>query len=265
MTVSSTSSRVVYAGDGSTMNWPFAFKVAASADLAVVYTDATGSDFTLSPSVYGAAGLGLDAGGTVTYPLSGSPIAIGTRLTIYRSVALTQPAAISNQGAMWPNVIEAALDRLTYMAQAVADGLSRSLKISPTDAQALNELPDAARRANSFLGFDGDGQPYAAAALPGTTPVSTWLAANFLPLTTRVLALAGLGGAGTADNNTLSGDNSFTGTVDVTAGRIKVPTRAAGDNGTDAASTAFTSHMHEMRPLADQINAQNATRAERCG
>lgn len=199
MTVSSTSSRVVGVGDGSNTSWPFAFKVQAAADLAVVYTDPSGTDFLLSSGQYSTSGLGLDAGGTVTYPTvaSGNPaIAVGSRLTIYRNVSLTQLSAISNQGAMWPNVIEAALDRLTYMAQAVADGMSRSLKISPTDAQALAELPDATKRANSFLGFDGSGQPYAAAALPGTTPVSAWLAANFLPLTTRVLALAGLGGAG---------------------------------------------------------------------
>jgi len=26
----------------------------------------------------------------------------------------------------------------------------------------------------------------------------------------------------------------------------------------------FAQHMHEMRPLADQINSQNTTRAEKC-
>lgn len=34
-------------------------------------------------------------------------------------------------------------------------------------------------------------------------------------------------------------DHSFSGTQDFTGGRAKVPTRSAGDNGTDAASTAF--------------------------
>src|SRR5882757_7531682 len=113
MTVSSTANRVVYSGNAATANFPFAFKVQSPADLVVIYTDATGPDFTLSPAQYGAAGFGLDAGGTVTYPVSGAPIAVGTKLTIYRNVAVTQPAAISNQGAMWPSVIESALDRAT--------------------------------------------------------------------------------------------------------------------------------------------------------
>src|SRR6476646_7611837 len=102
MTVSSTSSRVVYIGNGSTTVFPFAFKVMQAADLAVVYSDASGSDVTLSPSQFAASGFGLDAGGSVTYPLSGPPIGSGTRLTLYRTVAVTQPTALGNQGAMWP-------------------------------------------------------------------------------------------------------------------------------------------------------------------
>ncbi len=49
------------------------------------------------PSQYAASGFGLDAGGSVTYPVSGTPIASGTTLTIYRDVASTQPTSISNQ------------------------------------------------------------------------------------------------------------------------------------------------------------------------
>ncbi|SKA37808.1 hypothetical protein SAMN02745126_05961 [Enhydrobacter aerosaccus] len=232
MTVSSTSSRVVYQGNGATTVFPFAFKVQQAADLIVVYTDATGTDTVLSQSQYAATGFGLDAGGTVTYPISGSPIAAATTLTIYRDVAPTQPTSISNQGAMWPQVIEAALDRLTFIAQKITDTASRALVVSATDGGTVNALPPKIQRANAYLAFDNNGQPIAAQNV-GTTTVSSWLAANFLTMTSRLAALTALGGAGTADNNALTGTNDFT------AGRIKVPTRAAGDSGTDAASTAF--------------------------
>ena len=33
---------------------------------------------------------------------------------------------------------------------------------------------------------------------------------------------------------------------------------------TDDQVIVFAQHMHEMRPLADQINAQNTTRAQKC-
>ncbi len=244
MTVSSTSSRVVYAGNGSATSWSFAFKVQQAADLAVVYTDLGGTDFPLSPSQYSVSGLGLDAGGSVGYPVAGPPIAAGTQLTICRNVALTQPSAISNQGAMWPNVIEAALDRLTYMAQAVSDAVSRSLRISPTDGNALAELPNATTRGNSVLAFDNDGQPYAATLTGSLVGVATWLVNNFLSLATSAAnACTALSAFHLPGNNTVSGSNTHTGIDDHTGGRIRVPTRAAGDNGTDAASTAFAAAL----------------------
>ncbi len=228
MTVSSTSSRVIYLGNGSTTTFAFAFKVNQPADLAVVYTDAAGLDYTLSPSQYAATGFGLDVGGSVTYPLpGGSPIAAGTRLTIYRDVAVTQPTSLSNQGAMWPQVIEAALDRLTYVAQKVTDAVSRSLVISPTDSVSLGVLPNATQRANSVLAFDSQGQPYAGTLTGSLVSVSTWIASYFLPAATKQDACNALAAA------YLPGSNDFTG------GRVQVPTRVAGDNGTDAASTAF--------------------------
>ncbi|MGE5148604.1 MAG: hypothetical protein ACM3II_00665 [Rhodospirillaceae bacterium] len=234
MTVPSTSSRVIYLGNGSNTTFAFAFKVNQPADLAVVYTDAAGLDYALSPSQYAASGFGIDAGGSVTYPLpGGSPIASGTKLTIYRDVAVTQPTSLSNRGAMWPQVIEAALDRLTYVAQKVTDSVSRSLVISPTDSAALNVLPNATQRANSVLAFDSQGQPYAGTLTGSLVSVASWIANTLLPATTTQQACSALGAA------YLAGGNAYTGTNDFTAGRAQVPTRSTGDNGTDAASTAF--------------------------
>jgi hypothetical protein len=237
MTVTSLSNRITYAGNGSTTSFPFAFKVASAADLTAIWTDATGTDHTLAAEQYGVSGLGLEAGGSVTYPLSGAPIAAGTRLTLLRDPAPLQAAQLANQGALWPAVIEAALDRLTWIAQRLGDGQRRSLAVAPSESVPLNLLPPAPQRANSLLGFDAAGQPYAARLATGLTPepalVSSWLLANFLGMSSRAAALGALGGAGTAD------DNAMTGTSDFTAGRIKVPTRAAADSGTDAASTAM--------------------------
>mgnify|MGYP003344673085 CR=1 FL=1 len=75
MTVSSLSNRIVYTGNGSATAFPFAFRVASAADLAVIFTDATGTDHALAPGQYGVSGLGAEEGGSVAYPLSGPPIA----------------------------------------------------------------------------------------------------------------------------------------------------------------------------------------------
>lgn len=241
MTVSSTSSRVVYAGNGSTTVFPFAFKVTQAADLVVVYTDATGGDITLSPSQYSASGFGLDAGGSVTYPTvaSGNPaIASGTRLTIYRDVAVTQPTSISNQGAMWPQVIESALDRLTYVAQRVSDAVSRSLVISPTDSSSLNALPNATTRANSVLAFNASGQPYAATLTGSLVSVATWLVSSFFPLATSAAnARTAIGAVGLTGDDTIIGTKMVNGTINAQGGTITVQNADIGDSTHNAAST----------------------------
>lgn len=249
MTVSSTSNRAVYSGDGSTSVFPFAFKVPTAADLTVIYTDATGTDFTLSSGQYSATGFNVDAGGTVTYLPSGSAIALGTKLTIYRSIAPTQPTSISNQGAMWPQVIEATFDRLTMIVQGFIDGFNRCLRISPSDGATLNPLPNATLRANSVLGFDGSGQPYAATLTGSLVAASNWLITNFFPMSSAAAARGSIGAAGLVDDNAFSGTNTF-------------PTQAAGDKTTKASTTAFAQAAVAARTAVADANASptDATR-----
>jgi len=254
MAISSTSSRVVYSGDGTKSSFDFAFYVSDQADLVVTYTDSTGNPTVISPgpapagyqiSAPAIPSPGWPGGGTVTYN-PGSPIAVGTTFTIQRVVAGTQPTTLSNQGALWPQVIERALDRIVTIVQGFVDQAGRSLQIPPTDGTILNKLPIATQRANSVLAFDGSGQPYAATLVSSLAGVATWLFNNFLQQATSASAACTalqaffLGGNNTATgNNTFSGTNAFTGTNDFTTGRLKAPTRAAGDSGTDSATTAF--------------------------
>ena len=82
MSLSSTANKAVYNGNGATTVWPFAFPVHDAAHLAVILTDDEGGETTLAPSLYSVSGIGAVAGGSVTYPLSGAPIAV------WRSAAL---------------------------------------------------------------------------------------------------------------------------------------------------------------------------------
>ena len=214
MTVSSTSSRTVLAGDGSNTAWPFAFKVQQPADLVVTWTDATGNDIVLTSSQYDATGFGQDAGGTVTYPTaaSGSPaIAAGTTLTLQRVVAPVQPTQVSNQGAMWPAVLEGALDRLTMIVQGFIDGMNRGLRVAATDGTALNVLPAAAARANSALLFDADGQPYAGAQVAGTAGFAAWLLSNVAAQATSAAAAQAALGLGSGATIAATGSYSLPG------------------------------------------------------
>ena len=248
MTISSTSSRVVYSGDGATSSFGFAFYVSDQGDLVVTYTDAAGNQTVVAPgstpagyqiSAPAVPAPGWPTGGTITYN-PGSPIAVGSTLTIQRIVAGTQPTTLSNQGAFWPQVIEKALDRLVTIVQGFIDQVNRSLQAPATDPVTLNPLPTAAARKNTVLGFDNNGQPYPAVITGSLVSVNAWLVSNFLgAASSAAAACSALGAFFLGGNNTASGSNSFTGTNDFTAGRIKVPTRSAADNGTDAASTAY--------------------------
>ncbi len=248
MTISSTTSRVVYSGDGITSSFDFAFYVSDQADLVVTYTDSTGNQTVIAPGA-APAGYQISApaipapgwpnGGTVTYN-PGSPIAPGTTLTLQRVVAGTQPTTLSNQGAFWPQVIERALDRVVTIVQGFIDQAGRCVQIAPTDGAALSPLPPVALRKNTVLGFDGNGQPQAVTLNTTVLSVNAWLAANFLnAASSATAACTALGAFFLAGNNTASGNNSFSGTNDFSSGRIKVPTRSLGDSGPDAASTGF--------------------------
>lgn len=253
MTVSSTSSRAVFNGNGSQTAFPANFRVDQPSDLVVIYTDASGDQITLTSGQYttdGAFGLAFPNGPTVTYNPAGGPIAMGTTLTLLRNTPATQPTSISNQGAMWPAAIEAALDRTVMIAQGFVDTAARSLKIGPTDSGTLDPLPNAAQRAGSYLAFDSQGQPVAAASI-GNTIASSWMATNFLNQTGAATALSVLGGVSSAVANAWGAIQDFSGA------RIKVPTRAAGDNGTDAASTAFVQSAVLLRTFLSGLGTSN--------
>ena len=202
MTISSTSSRVVYSGDGTTSSFGFAFYVSDQADLVVTYTDTTGNQTIIAPgsapagyqiSAPAVPAPGWPAGGTITYN-PGSPIAAGTTLTIQRIVAGTQPTTLSNQGTLWPQVIEKALDRLVTIVQGFIDQVNRSLQAPANDPVTMNPLPTAATRQNTVLGFDNNGQPIAAAVSAGQL-LSSFIAttSGFATASTAALAQAAIG------------------------------------------------------------------------
>ena len=85
-TISTTASNTIVYGTGSQNVFQFQFVADFPSDIQVIYTNADGQQTTLAPTAYlvainnPAPGQLWGIGGTVTYPLSGSPIAAGTSL-----------------------------------------------------------------------------------------------------------------------------------------------------------------------------------------
>lgn len=186
MTVSTTANKIIYSGNGVTASFPFTFPAIAAADILAYYTDSSGNITTLvqgSGTTQYQVSLNAAvppnptaAGGTVTYNPSGTPIAAGTTLTIIRTQSLIQATSLANQGTLYPAVIEQAFDSLLAQTQQLNELLGRAISVAVSDPTPA-DLPAAAARANKYLSFDSNGDPTASGSSPGTTPVSSTMAA----------------------------------------------------------------------------------------
>lgn len=178
MTVNNSANKVIAAGNGVQTVFNFGFIAVAASDLAVILTDSSGNETTLLPANYTVAlnpvppGQIWSIGGTVTYPLVGSPIPTGSTLTIVRELSLTQLVALGNQGNEFPSAVETALDLLEMQLQQVNETFQRAIVAPVVDPAAPLPLPPVAQRANMGMAFDGNGNPIAA-ALPASGVISS--------------------------------------------------------------------------------------------
>lgn len=157
MTVPASTRRAgPFIGNGSSTAFPFTFKVFAKADIQVVKSEA-GVQTTLVVDVdYGVA-LNADQdntpGGTVTYPLIGSPLASGSFLGIAGALPYNQALDLPGGGNFSPFALENALDRMMMQMQQLAELGSRALVFGIADT-GNGALPQVVDRKGRLLGFD---------------------------------------------------------------------------------------------------------------
>lgn len=157
MTIATTTNRAQWQGNGATTVFSFSFEIDSVSEIVLVLTSPSGTITPISPSAYSVTGLGLPAGGSITYPLSGAPVAQGFTLTLTRIVSLQQLVDLVNQSNYYPDVVEGALDYLMQCIQQLALQLSYAIQ-APTSDPPLNlTLPSAAARAGEIIGFDASG------------------------------------------------------------------------------------------------------------
>lgn len=150
MTVSSSQSKVSYAGDGAATEFAIPFAFVLNADIAVVKAATDGSESDWAEGThYTLSGAGNPAGGSlmvVTAPTDHTP-AVGETLTIKRVVALTQETEYPEGGEFPAQAHEQALDKLTHAAQQLDEKLSRAIKLPETAAteDLAIPVPEAAK------------------------------------------------------------------------------------------------------------------------
>lgn len=196
MTIETTAIKAVALGNGASTVWPYTFLIPEASDLQLkLVTVASGDETTIAPANYTVTGIGNEAGGSVTYPLSGSPVSSAYYVVIERVLPLTQETDLLNQGAAYPQSIEDALDYLTMLTQQLQDQIDRAIVFSVADTVETT-LPTAAARANLFLGFNSDGDPVAVDGLTaGTTVSAAMIPVVTAPTTAAALAALGIPGS----------------------------------------------------------------------
>ena len=158
MTISSTTVRNSYSGDGSTTAFSYTFKIFADSDLQVIIRSSTGSETTKTISThYNVSGAGDASGGSVTFT-SGNIPASGETVVLRRAVPQTQAIDYIANDPFPAESHEEGLDRATMNIQQMQEELDRSFKVSRTNSITTPEFTDSASdRASKTLGFDSDG------------------------------------------------------------------------------------------------------------
>jgi len=158
MTVSTTTNRASYSGNGSTAAFAYGFKIFADADLAVIIRSSAGVETTKTLTThYTVSGAGDASGGNVTFT-SGNIPASGETVVILRKLTLTQGTDYVANDPFPAESHEDALDRLTMIAQQLSEELGRSLKVSETNTITTSDFTTSATdRQNKLLSFDGSG------------------------------------------------------------------------------------------------------------
>lgn len=261
MTVSTTQPAITVGGNNSQTVFQFPFIGVSASDIEVIFADTSGSTTTLPSTAYSVmlnaplTGQLWGIGGSITYPLTGSPIADSTNLTISRILPLTQSAEISNQGNQYPVVTEQALDILCMQIQQVAGrtGKLRGTWVSGAFYNFGDVVQDGPAGSNSGNYYQADAANESGVwatdlangdwslAIPATIPIAPLplsVANGGTGASTPGAALNNLGGISLSGNNAFTGNNTHAGTETFT-GPISVPTAGSGDASLKAASTGF--------------------------
>lgn len=136
MTVSTSTRKVTYNGDGSTTVFSVPFYFLDNSHLLVTKRAADGTESTVTPSAY--SGAGNPAGGSVTVTAP----AVGERLTISGNVPYTQGLDLPEAGLFPAGSVELQLDWLTMLTQQLKEQVDRSMKLKITSTATVPQFDD---------------------------------------------------------------------------------------------------------------------------
>ena len=158
MTISTTTIKNSYSGNGSTSVFNYTFKITDEDHIQVIIRSAAGTETTKTKtSHYNVSGVGNSGGGQITFTSGNIPANTET-IILSRSTPQTQGLDLIENDPMPAENLETAFDKVTLIAQELQEQLDRSLKVSKTATITTPEITaDASARAGKLLGFDSTG------------------------------------------------------------------------------------------------------------
>lgn len=157
MTVPAAPSFNNHVGNGVTTVFAYGFKILQASDLKVTVDG-------LLVTNYSVAGVGQAAGGSITFAVAPAAAAA---IRIARNMAIARTTDYQFNGNLPATTLNDDQDAPVMMIQQLDEKVGRALRVAEGDLP-LNDLPNAAGRANLLLGFDAAGQPLLTAPVSGS-------------------------------------------------------------------------------------------------
>ncbi len=159
MTISSTTVKNSYSGNGTLDTFNYTFKIFANTDLEVIIRDATATETVKTLTThYTVTGAGSASGGTIVFTSGNIPSSTET-VVIRRAVPQTQAIDYIANDPFPAESHEEGLDRAMMAVQQLQEEVTRSIKLSRTNTMNSTEFAvGSSDRAGKIFGFDSNGE-----------------------------------------------------------------------------------------------------------
>ena len=254
MTISSTTVKNSYSGNGTLTTFNYTFKIFADSDLQVIIRSSTGTETVKTLTThYTVTGAGNANGGTIVFTSGNIPTATET-VVIRRAVPQTQAIDYIANDPFPAESHEEGLDRSMMSIQQLQEEVDRSLKISRTNTMTTTEFTvGSSDRAGKVLGFDSSGE------LAVTNEIGTnrgnWSASTTYAIrdivkdtTTNNIFMANTG-------HTSSGSQPLTTNTDSAKWDLLVDAATATTSATNAANSATAAATSATNAATSATNA----------
>ena len=254
MTISSTTVKNSYSGNGTLDTFNYTFKIFADADIQVIIRDATATETVKTLTThYTVTGAGNANGGTIVFTTGNIPTATET-VVIRRASPQTQAIDYIANDPFPAESHEEGLDRSMMAIQQLQEEIDRSIKLSRTNTMTSTEFAvGATERAGKIFGFDDNGELVVSQELgtfKGNWSAGTTYAARDIvkDTSTNNIFLANTG-------HTSSGSQPLTTNTDSAKWDLLVDAASATTSATNAAASASAAATSETNAATSATTA----------